>query len=180
LWHWKWGSRWGCFGLESQGEPARRRRVEIKLEPRIDPGAPTSRMNTTRFFQRRCRRTTEQPCSSGVEAIDQGVGNRPLVPAEQPMRSANSTAAVERRERLGGPLNFYYPSRCMNSQSTFGTDVHRARPSLAMGGPRPRNRHEAPGLSPTFSQDAMGTAENIRISPSSPDPDVVPDHLSLA
>jgi hypothetical protein len=28
--------------------------------------------------------------------------------AEQPMRSANSNAPVERRERLGGLLNFYY------------------------------------------------------------------------
>jgi hypothetical protein len=28
--------------------------------------------------------------------------------AEQPMRPANSNAPVERRERLGGLLNFYY------------------------------------------------------------------------
>jgi hypothetical protein len=28
--------------------------------------------------------------------------------AEHPMRTANSNAPVERRERLGGLLNFYY------------------------------------------------------------------------
>jgi putative transposase len=42
------------------------------------------------------------------ERNHQGVGNRLLMPAEQPMRSANSNAPVERRERLGGLLNFYY------------------------------------------------------------------------
>jgi len=42
------------------------------------------------------------------ERNHQGVGNRLLVTAEQPMRSANSNAPVERRERLGGLLNFYY------------------------------------------------------------------------
>jgi transposase InsO family protein len=41
------------------------------------------------------------------ERNHQGVGNRLLIPAEQPMRSANSNAPVERRERLGGLLNFY-------------------------------------------------------------------------
>jgi hypothetical protein len=41
------------------------------------------------------------------ERNHQGVGNRLLTP-EQSMRSANSNAPVERRERLGGLLNFYY------------------------------------------------------------------------
>jgi hypothetical protein len=40
------------------------------------------------------------------ERNPQGVGNRLLAPVEQPMRSAHSNAPVERRERLGGPLNF--------------------------------------------------------------------------
>jgi hypothetical protein len=44
------------------------------------------------------------------ERNHQGVDNRLLVPVEEPMRSANSNAPVERRERLGGLLNFYY--RC--------------------------------------------------------------------
>jgi len=42
------------------------------------------------------------------ERNHQGVGNRLLTTAEQPRRSANSNAPVERRERLGGLLNFYY------------------------------------------------------------------------
>ncbi|HEY0992529.1 MAG TPA: integrase core domain-containing protein, partial [Kofleriaceae bacterium] len=42
------------------------------------------------------------------ERNHQGVGNRLLITADQPMRSANSNAPVERRERLGGLLNFYY------------------------------------------------------------------------
>jgi transposase InsO family protein len=42
------------------------------------------------------------------ERNHQGVGNRLLMQAEQPMRAANSNAPVERRERLGGLLNFYY------------------------------------------------------------------------
>jgi hypothetical protein len=42
------------------------------------------------------------------ERNHQGLGNRLVIPAEQPMRSANSNAPVERRERLGGLLNFYY------------------------------------------------------------------------
>jgi hypothetical protein len=41
------------------------------------------------------------------ERNHQGIGNRLLVAAEQPMRSANSDAPIERRERLGGLLNFY-------------------------------------------------------------------------
>jgi hypothetical protein len=41
------------------------------------------------------------------ERNHQGVGNRLLTP-EQSTRSANSNAPVERRERLGGLLNFYY------------------------------------------------------------------------
>jgi hypothetical protein len=42
------------------------------------------------------------------ERNHQGVGNRLLMQAEQPMRAANSNGPVERRERLGGLLNFYY------------------------------------------------------------------------
>jgi putative transposase len=41
------------------------------------------------------------------ERNHQGVGNRLLMPAEQAARPANSNAPVERRERLGGLLNFY-------------------------------------------------------------------------
>jgi putative transposase len=41
------------------------------------------------------------------ERNHQGVRNRLLTP-DQSMRSANSNAPVERRERLGGLLNFYY------------------------------------------------------------------------
>jgi len=44
------------------------------------------------------------------ERNHQGVGNRLLMPAEHPTQPANSNAPVERRERLGGLLNFYY--RC--------------------------------------------------------------------
>jgi transposase InsO family protein len=42
------------------------------------------------------------------ERNHQGVGNRLLTPAEQAVRPANSNAPVERREQLGGLLNFYY------------------------------------------------------------------------
>ncbi len=42
------------------------------------------------------------------ERNHQGVGHRLLITPDQPMRSANSNAPVERRERLGGLLNFYY------------------------------------------------------------------------
>jgi putative transposase len=42
------------------------------------------------------------------ERNHQGVGNRLLTPAEQAVRPANSNAPIERRERLGGLLNFYY------------------------------------------------------------------------
>jgi len=42
------------------------------------------------------------------ERNHQGIGNRLLMPAEQPMRAANSNAPFERRERLRGLLNFYY------------------------------------------------------------------------
>ncbi len=42
------------------------------------------------------------------ERNHQGVGNRLLIPAEQPVRPGNNNASVERRERLGGLLNFYY------------------------------------------------------------------------
>jgi hypothetical protein len=38
----------------------------------------------------------------------EGVGNRLLTPAEQAVRPADENAPVERRERLGGLLNFYY------------------------------------------------------------------------
>jgi hypothetical protein len=37
-----------------------------------------------------------------------GVGNRLLTPGEPAVRPANGNASVERRERLGGLLNFYY------------------------------------------------------------------------
>ncbi|HEX8106585.1 MAG TPA: hypothetical protein VF516_02605 [Kofleriaceae bacterium] len=36
------------------------------------------------------------------------VGNRLLTPGEPAVRPANGNAPVERRERLGGLLNFYY------------------------------------------------------------------------
>jgi hypothetical protein len=36
------------------------------------------------------------------------VGNRLLTPAEPAVRPANENTRVERRERLGGLLNFYY------------------------------------------------------------------------
>jgi putative transposase len=42
------------------------------------------------------------------ERNHQGVGNRPLMPAEQPMLPTNDNAPIERRERLGGLLNFYH------------------------------------------------------------------------
>jgi putative transposase len=42
------------------------------------------------------------------ERNHQGVGNRLLTPAEPTVRSANGNAPIERRERLGGLLNFYY------------------------------------------------------------------------
>jgi integrase-like protein len=38
----------------------------------------------------------------------QGVGNRLLTPAEPAARPADENTPVERRERLGGLLNFYY------------------------------------------------------------------------
>ena len=37
-----------------------------------------------------------------------GIGNRLLTPAEPAVRPANENTPVERRERLGGLLNFYY------------------------------------------------------------------------
>jgi hypothetical protein len=48
--------------------------------------------------------------AGGISAHDdhQGVGNRLLTPAEQAVRPANPNTPVERRERLGGLLNFYY------------------------------------------------------------------------
>ena len=54
------------------------------------------------------------PAASGVgvrrahhrERNHQGVGNRLLTPAEGAVRPANNNAPVERRERLGGLLNF--------------------------------------------------------------------------
>jgi putative transposase len=42
------------------------------------------------------------------ERNHQGVGNRLLTPGEPVMRPANDNTPVERRERLGGLLNFYY------------------------------------------------------------------------
>jgi putative transposase len=42
------------------------------------------------------------------ERNHQGVGNRLLTPAERAVRPVNGNAPVERRERLGGLLNFYY------------------------------------------------------------------------
>ena len=42
------------------------------------------------------------------ERNHQGVGNRLLTPAEHAVRPTNENAPVERRERLGGLLNFYY------------------------------------------------------------------------
>ena len=42
------------------------------------------------------------------ERNHQGVGNRLLTPAERAVRPANSNAPIERRERLGGLLSFYY------------------------------------------------------------------------
>jgi putative transposase len=42
------------------------------------------------------------------ERNHQGVGNRLLTPREPPMQPANGNTPVERRERLGGLLNFYY------------------------------------------------------------------------
>jgi putative transposase len=42
------------------------------------------------------------------ERNHQGLGNRLLAPAERVARPANSNAPVERFERLGGLLNFYY------------------------------------------------------------------------
>jgi putative transposase len=51
----------------------------------------------------------------GIEYIEryhrernhQGVGNRLLTPFEHAGRPANNNAPIERRERLGGLLNFY-------------------------------------------------------------------------
>ena len=42
------------------------------------------------------------------ERNHQGMDNRLLTLAEQAVRPANGNASVERRERLGGLLNFYY------------------------------------------------------------------------
>jgi hypothetical protein len=42
------------------------------------------------------------------ERNHQGVGNQLLTPGEPAVRPANSNASIERRERLGGLLNFYY------------------------------------------------------------------------
>lgn len=44
------------------------------------------------------------------ERNHQSVGNRLLTPAEHPMRPANRNVPIERRERLGGLLNFYHRS----------------------------------------------------------------------
>lgn len=38
----------------------------------------------------------------------QGVGNRLLTPFEHAMRLVNNNAPIERRERFGRLLNFYY------------------------------------------------------------------------
>jgi len=38
----------------------------------------------------------------------QGVGNRLLTPTAQAMRPTHGNVLVERRERLGGLLNFYH------------------------------------------------------------------------
>ena len=42
------------------------------------------------------------------ERNHQGMGNRLLTPFEHAVRPANNNAPIERRERLGGLLNFYY------------------------------------------------------------------------
>jgi putative transposase len=42
------------------------------------------------------------------ERNHQGVGKRLLTPFEYAVRPANNNAPIERRERLGGLLNFYY------------------------------------------------------------------------
>jgi hypothetical protein len=42
------------------------------------------------------------------ERNHQGVGNRLLMPFEYAVRPANNNAPIERRERLGWLLNFYY------------------------------------------------------------------------
>ncbi|TMQ15612.1 MAG: hypothetical protein E6J90_17240 [Deltaproteobacteria bacterium] len=42
------------------------------------------------------------------ERNHQGVGSRLLTPAGPAVRPANGNAPIERRERLGGLLNFYY------------------------------------------------------------------------
>jgi hypothetical protein len=42
------------------------------------------------------------------ERNHQGMGNRLLTPFEHAVRSANNNAPIERCERLGGLLNFYY------------------------------------------------------------------------
>jgi hypothetical protein len=41
------------------------------------------------------------------ERNHQGMGNRLLTPLEHAVRPANNNAPFERRERLGGLLNFY-------------------------------------------------------------------------
>jgi hypothetical protein len=43
-----------------------------------------------------------------LERNHQGVGSRLLTPAARAVRAANENAPVERRDRLGGLLNFYY------------------------------------------------------------------------
>jgi putative transposase len=43
-----------------------------------------------------------------LERNHQGVGNRLLTPTELAVRHTNGNAPVERHERLGGLLNFYY------------------------------------------------------------------------
>ena len=52
----------------------------------------------------RCRSTS----STITVSATTGGGNRLLTPAEPAVRPANENTRVERRERLGGLLNFYY------------------------------------------------------------------------
>src|SRR5262249_53341143 len=50
------------------------------------------------------------PATISPRANHQGLGNQLLTPAEPAVRSANGNVPVERRERLAGLLNFYYPT----------------------------------------------------------------------
>ncbi|HEX8110265.1 MAG TPA: hypothetical protein VF516_21185 [Kofleriaceae bacterium] len=53
----------------------------------------------------RCRSTSSTIIAS---ATTRAWANRLLTPGEPAVRPANGNAPVERRERLGGLLNFYY------------------------------------------------------------------------